>query len=173
MQKVKYYKCPACKKVYNSLKPWSNHMLTAHKELIPEGWSPARYFYYIQTGKAESEANYRLRDWFCRCDRSQHEWTENRHELKHYGRWKSVLMCVVICIFIMPYEELFKERQSGYVERLSVHIRRSSNDYIRACDGRQNYTCVSISNTHVILSCMHISRSLLNMGNTVKAQPGI
>ena len=49
MQKVKYYRCPACKKVYNSLKPWSNHMLTAHKELIPEGWSPARYFYYIQT----------------------------------------------------------------------------------------------------------------------------
>ena len=78
-----------------------------------------------------------------------------------------------LCIFIMPYEELFKERQSGYVERLSVHIRRNSNDYIRACDGRQNYTCVSISNTHVILSCMHISRSLLNMGNTVKAQPGI
>ena len=51
MQKVKYYRCPACKKVYNSLKPWSNHMLTAHKELIPEGWSPARYFYYLQTGK--------------------------------------------------------------------------------------------------------------------------
>ena len=51
MQKVKYYRCPACKKVYNSLKPWSNHMLTAHKELIPEGWSSARYFYYLQTGK--------------------------------------------------------------------------------------------------------------------------
>lgn len=40
---------------------------------------------YIQTGKAESEEDYRLCDWFCRCYRSQHEWTENRHELKHYG----------------------------------------------------------------------------------------
>ena len=49
---------------------------------------------------------------------------------------KSVLMCVVVCIFIMPYEELFKERQSGNVERLSVHIRWNSNDYIRTCDGR-------------------------------------
>ena len=47
-----------------------------------------------------------------------------------------VIMCVVICIFIMPYEELFKERQSGNVERLSVHIRWNSNDYIRTCDGR-------------------------------------
>ena len=51
MQKVKYFKCPACKKVYNSLKPWSNHMETVHPDLIPEGWTSARYFYYLQTGK--------------------------------------------------------------------------------------------------------------------------
>lgn len=39
----------------------------------------------IQTGKTESEKNNWLCDWFCRCYRSQHEWTENRHEFKHYG----------------------------------------------------------------------------------------
>ena len=85
----------------------------------------------------------------------------------------SLLMCVVICIFIMSYEELFKERQSGNVKWLSVHIRWNSNDYIRICNGWQNNTRVSISDTNVILSRMHISRSLLNMGNTAKAQPGI
>ena len=82
-------------------------------------------------------------------------------------------MCVVIRIFIMPYEKLFKERQSGNVKRIPVHIRWNSHGYIRTRDGWQNNTCISISNTHVILSGMHISRSLLNMGNTVKAQPGI
>ena len=58
---------------------------------------------------------------------------------------KKIIGCVIgfagvivvsMCIFIMPYEELFKERQSGNVERLSVHIRWNSNDYIRTCDGR-------------------------------------
>ena len=51
MQKVKYFRCPECEKVYTSLNKWSNHITTVHREILPEGWSPARYFYYLQTGK--------------------------------------------------------------------------------------------------------------------------
>ena len=53
MQKCKNFRCPGCKKVYNSLATWSNHMLQYHKDMIPEGWSAARYFYFLQTGKKE------------------------------------------------------------------------------------------------------------------------
>ena len=51
MQKVKVYKCPDCGAKYKSLQTWGNHMANAHPELIPSGWSYARYFYYVQTGK--------------------------------------------------------------------------------------------------------------------------
>lgn len=53
MQAVKYYKCPHCGEKYKSLKVWGNHVEAKHPGLIPEGWSPARYFYFIQTGKKE------------------------------------------------------------------------------------------------------------------------
>lgn len=51
MQKVKYYKCPHCGVKYQSLQTWGNHVSIKHPDLIPEGWSYGRYFYYIQTGK--------------------------------------------------------------------------------------------------------------------------
>lgn len=51
MQKVKYYKCPHCGEKYKSLQTWGNHVSSKHPDLIPEGWSYGRYFYYIQTGK--------------------------------------------------------------------------------------------------------------------------
>lgn len=51
MQKVKVFRCPDCKKEYNSLTTWGNHVQKMHSEMIPNGYSPARYFYYLQTGK--------------------------------------------------------------------------------------------------------------------------
>lgn len=51
MQKVKTFKCPSCHKEYNSLTTWSNHVQKMHPEIIPKGFSAARYFYYLQTGK--------------------------------------------------------------------------------------------------------------------------
>lgn len=51
MQKVKVFRCPDCKKEYNSLTTWGNHVQKMHPETIPNGYSPARYFYYLQTGK--------------------------------------------------------------------------------------------------------------------------
>lgn len=53
MQAVKNYKCPHCGEKYKSLKVWGNHVQSKHPGLIPEGWTPARYFYFIQTGKKE------------------------------------------------------------------------------------------------------------------------
>ena len=52
MQKVKNYKCPDCGAKYKSLQTWGNHVSTVHPELIPSGWSYARYFYYVLTGKS-------------------------------------------------------------------------------------------------------------------------
>ena len=92
MQKVKYYRCPACKKVYNSLKPWSNHILTVHKELIPEGWSPARYFYYLQTGKEHGS---------CIICRQDTEWVESSMK---YARFCNNPACKE------AYREQFKNR---------------------------------------------------------------
>ena len=51
MQKVKSYKCPCCGMKYKSLTTWGNHVSVHHPECIPQGWSYARYYYYILTGK--------------------------------------------------------------------------------------------------------------------------
>lgn len=51
MRKVKYYKCPACGMKYQSLTTWTNHLNKQHPNQIPKGFTPAQYFYYLQTGK--------------------------------------------------------------------------------------------------------------------------
>lgn len=55
MRRVTKYRCPECKKDYNSLQTWANHVQKQHPTLIPEGWTPARYFYYLQTGKTGNQ----------------------------------------------------------------------------------------------------------------------
>lgn len=123
MQKVKYYRCPACKKVYNSLKPWSTHMMTAHKEMIPENWSPARYFYYLQTGKdhgsciiCKSDTNWLESTMkyarFCNnpaCKEAYREQFKNRM-IKSYGR---------VTLLNDPEQQrkmLMAKKTSGYYE---------------------------------------------------------
>lgn len=51
MRKVKYYKCPACGMKYQSLTTWANHLTKQHPNQIPNGFTPAQYFYFLQTGK--------------------------------------------------------------------------------------------------------------------------
>ena len=51
MQKVKYFRCPTCKKPFKTLGGFTSHMETIHPGTIPKGWSGARYFYYVLTGK--------------------------------------------------------------------------------------------------------------------------
>lgn len=55
MQKVKNYKCPHCGAKYKSLQTWGNHVSNVHPELIPSGWSYARYFYFVLTGKDKGQ----------------------------------------------------------------------------------------------------------------------
>lgn len=51
MRKVTSYKCPECNMKYKSLSTWANHLRRNHPGVIPDGFSDARYFYYIQTGR--------------------------------------------------------------------------------------------------------------------------
>lgn len=92
MQKVKYYKCPECKKVYNSLKPWATHMENCHPEVIPNGWTPARYFYFLQTKKDHGS---------CIICKNDTEWLESRMK---YARFCNNPKCKE------AYREQFKNR---------------------------------------------------------------
>lgn len=92
MQKVKYYRCPECKKVYNSLKPWGTHMINCHPELIPEGWTPARYFYFLQTKKDHGS---------CIICKGETDWLESRMK---YARFCNNPACKE------AYREQFKNR---------------------------------------------------------------
>lgn len=92
MQKVKNFKCPVCKKVFQSLKAWSNHMLKDHPEVIPEGWTPARYFYYIQTGKSGAQ---------CVICKNPTEWNESTCK---YERFCTNPKCKE------EYKRIFRER---------------------------------------------------------------
>lgn len=92
MQKVKYYKCPSCKKVYNSLAPWCTHMTNCHPELIPPSWTPTRYFYYLQTKKDRGS---------CIICKGETEWLESRMK---YARFCNNPKCKE------AYREQFKNR---------------------------------------------------------------
>lgn len=92
MQKVKYYKCPSCKKVYNSLTPWCTHMTNCHPELIPPSWTPTRYFYYLQTKKDRGS---------CIICKGETEWLESRMK---YARFCNNPKCKE------AYREQFKNR---------------------------------------------------------------
>lgn len=51
MRRVSVYKCPKCNKPFQTLGGWSSHVVEIHPEIIPKGYTPERYFYYILTGK--------------------------------------------------------------------------------------------------------------------------
>lgn len=92
MQRVKNFKCPTCSKIYQSLKPWANHIEKSHPTLIPEGWTSTRYFYYLQTGKATGR---------CVICKSPTDWNESTGK---YHRFCKNPKCREI------YREEFKSR---------------------------------------------------------------
>ena len=92
MQKVKVYKCPDCGTKYKSLQTWGNHVKNVHPELIPSGWSYARYFYYILTGKSKGS---------CIVCKSDTEWNEVTQK---YERFCKNPDCKE------SYREMFKNR---------------------------------------------------------------
>lgn len=92
MQKVKSFKCPTCGKKYQSLQTWSNHVTSQHPETIPEGFTPARYFYFIQTGKTGNK---------CIICKKPTEWNEATGK---YERFCKNPQCKE------KYREIFKQR---------------------------------------------------------------
>lgn len=47
------FKCPVCSnKIFKSFGAWASHLEMMHSDVIPDDWSPARYLYYMQTGKS-------------------------------------------------------------------------------------------------------------------------
>ena len=92
MQKVKVYKCPECGAKYKSLQTWGNHISTVHPELIPSGWSYARYFYYVLTEKSKGS---------CIVCKSDTEWNEVTQK---YERFCKNPECKE------KYREIFKSR---------------------------------------------------------------
>ena len=121
MMKVKYYRCPQCKAKYTSLQVWGNHVKKQHPGLIPEGWSYARYFYFVKTGKRSGTCIIcgKDTDWnestqkyerFCKnpkCKENYREQFKNRM-IKKYGK-----------VFLLDdadrqREMLKKRRISGY-----------------------------------------------------------
>ena len=102
MQKVKTFRCPACKKVYNSLKTWSNHIETAHRELIPEGWTAGRYFYMLQTKKSHGS---------CIMCHSDTDWNEATMK---YNRFCNNPACKE------AYREQFKNRMINRYGKVSL-----------------------------------------------------
>lgn len=99
MRKVKSYKCPDCGIKYQSLKTWGNHIDSKHPNTIPNGWSYARYFYYLQTGRDSGSCIVCKKDtlWnettqkynrFCEnpnCKKEYREMFKNRM-IKKYGK---------------------------------------------------------------------------------------
>lgn len=51
MRKVEIYKCPVCGMRFKTLNGWGEHLERLHPDTIPEGYSYARYFYFIDSGK--------------------------------------------------------------------------------------------------------------------------
>lgn len=92
MRKVKSYKCPICKKTYDGINTWGNHMIKIHPTEIPEGFTPARYFYYLQTGKSHGN---------CIVCQTKTRWNESTYK---YERFCTNPKCKE------QYREIFKKR---------------------------------------------------------------
>lgn len=92
MRKVNTYKCPICGRPYKTLSGWGNHLDLEHPGTIPEGYSYARYFYFIQTGKTSGK---------CIVCGKPTEWNE---ELGKYDRFCKDPKCKE------EYREIFKNR---------------------------------------------------------------
>jgi uncharacterized protein YlaI len=55
MRKQKWYKCSECNKKFLTFNGWVRHTEELHAEDIPAGFTTARYFYLLQTGKDHGE----------------------------------------------------------------------------------------------------------------------
>ena len=117
MQKVKVYKCPQCGAKYKSLQTWGNHMASVHPELIPSGWSYARYFYYVLTGKDHGS---------CIVCKKDTEWNEGSQK---YERFCNNPKCK------QDYREMFKNRMMQKYGK--VHLLNDPDQQRKMLAGRK------------------------------------
>lgn len=117
MQKVKVYKCPHCGAKYKSLQTWGNHMASVHPELIPSGWSYARYFYYVLTGKDHGT---------CIVCKKDTEWNEGSQK---YERFCNDPKCK------QEYREMFKNRMMKKYGK--VHLLNDPDQQRKMLAGRK------------------------------------
>jgi len=102
LQKVKYYKCPHCGEKYKSLQTWGNHITLKHPNMIPEGYSYSRYFYYILTGKKNGN---------CIVCKNPTKWNETTQK---YERFCDNPKCKE------NYRKQFKDRMIGKYGKVSL-----------------------------------------------------
>lgn len=67
MRSITSYRCPDCGQTFTSLEDFGKHTRENHPEKIPEGWSDARYFYYVLTGNSTGK---------CRICKGPTQWNE-------------------------------------------------------------------------------------------------
>ena len=149
MQKVKYYRCPECKKVYNTLKPWITHMENCHPEVIPSGWTPCRYFYYLQTKKDHGS---------CIICKQETEWLESRMK---YARFCNNPKCKE------EYRNQFKSRminKHGVITLLNdpeqqrkMLLAKKNSGYYELSDGTK-IEYVSTYEQHFLMMIDHMFR---------------
>lgn len=92
MRKVSSYKCPVCKKAYSNISGWGSHMNKIHPDDIPKGYTPARYFYYLQTKRTHGN---------CVVCKKKTNWNEETYK---YERFCTDPKCKA------EYREIFKKR---------------------------------------------------------------
>ena len=126
MQKTKIYKCPHCGVKYKSLQTWGNHISSVHSELMPTGWSYARYFYYIITGKQHGTCV------VCKNDTSWNEATQK------YERFCTDPKCKE------KYREMFKSRMMSKYGK--VHLLDDPNQQRKMLANRKISGLYTFSN---------------------------
>lgn len=149
MQKTKYYRCSVCKKVYNSLKPWCTHMENCHPGLIPEGWTPARYFYFLQTKKDHGS---------CIICGNETDWLESRMK---YARFCNNPDCKE------KYREQFKSRMINSYGKVTLLndpeqqrkmlLAKKNSGYYELSDGTK-VEYVSSYEQHFLMMIDHLFR---------------
>lgn len=95
MAKNKYtkkIKCPLCDERFTSIEGLYDHIEEEHDDEIPDGFTPARYMYYIKTGKMSGS---------CVIDKKPTEWNESTGK---YHRFCNNPKCKE------RYREIFKNR---------------------------------------------------------------
>lgn len=134
MRKVSSYKCPECGMSYKTLSGWGDHVRRLHPDIVPKGWSDARFFYYTLTGKSEGSC--------IQCHRPT-EWNEATGK---YSRYCDDPKCK------QEYCKMAKQRMIDKYgkphllddpdkQREMLKAKKNSGEYKFSTGGKVSYVC--------------------------------